>query len=54
MGLKVSEAWWENREWKEGCRGAVAGLTCGGEQTVWRAASLCHSETTRGTLGRQD
>jgi len=40
--LESSGAQYEEREAKEGCRRAVAGLTPGGEQTGLREASLCH------------
>jgi len=38
--LQPSGAQYEEREPKEGCRRAVAGLTLGGEQTVLRVATL--------------
>jgi len=50
--LEQSEAGYGEREGKEGCRRAIAGLTPGGEQTVLRAASLCLCDTRREMGGR--
>ena len=52
--LESSGARYEEREGKEGCRCAVAGLTLGGEQTVLRATSPYLCDTRRGIGGRQD
>jgi len=42
------------REGREGWRRAVAGLTLSSEETVLRAASLCHCDPRRGMGGRQE
>ena len=52
--LEMSGAGRDDREGKEKCKGPVARLSMGGEQTVRRAPSLCHWETRRRMGGRQD
>jgi len=52
--LELSESGNKESHVKEGWRCAVVGLTLGGEQTVLRAASLCHFDIKRVMGGRQD
>jgi len=52
--LELSGALYEEKEGKERCRLAVAGLILGGEQSVLRPASLCLCDSRRGIAGRHD